>query len=73
MRVQVNDKQYLSDLIAFLERAEYSTQRVDDREILVAPVPRSLRLDQLRLDLELQLRAWEAAHPGASAKVRNTY
>ena len=72
MRVQINNEQYLGDLIAFLERADYLTRRVGERELLVAPVPRSLRLDQLRLDLDLQLRAWEAAHPGASVTVQNT-
>jgi hypothetical protein len=67
MKVQVNDEQYLGDLIAFLERARYTVERVGNRQVLVAPVPRSRRLDVMRLDLELHLRAWEAAHPGASA------
>lgn len=66
MRVQVNDEQYLSDLIAFLERAQYRVERVGDRQVLVAPTPRSQRLEVMRLDLDLHLRAWEAAHPEAS-------
>ena len=68
MRVQVSDDAYLGDLSAFLERAGYRSQRVGIDEILVAPSPTSKRLEELRLDLDLQLRAWEAAHPEASAK-----
>jgi hypothetical protein len=66
MRVQVNDVQYLDDLIAFLERAQYTVERVGNRQVVVAPVPLSRRLEVLQLDLDLQLRAWEAAHPQAT-------
>jgi hypothetical protein len=66
MRVQVNDEQYLDDLIAFLERAQYTVERVGNRHVVVAPVPLSRRLEVLQLDLDLQLRAWEAAHPQAT-------
>lgn len=66
MRVQVNDERYLDDLIAFLERVHYTVERVDDRQVVVAPTPRSEDLEVIRLDLDLHLRAWEAAHPGAS-------
>ena len=66
MRVQVNEKQYLGDLIAFLERAQYTVERVGDRQVVVAPVPTSQRLEVMRLDLDLHLRDWEAAHPGAT-------
>lgn len=66
MRVQVNDERYLGDLVAFLERAQYTVERVGDRQLVVAPAPRSQRLEVMRLDLDLHLRAWEAAHPGAS-------
>jgi hypothetical protein len=66
MRVRLDDTNHLDGLIAFLERAGYTIVRLDDREIMVAPVPRSRRLEMVRLDLDLQLRAWEAAHPGVS-------
>lgn len=66
MRVRLDDTNHLDGLIAFLERAGYTIERVDDQEIMVAPVPRSKRLEVLRLDLDLQLRAWVAAHPGVS-------
>jgi hypothetical protein len=68
MRVQVSDEAYLGELIAFLERAGYRSQRVGANEILVSPDPTSKRLEVLRLDLDLQLRAWEAARPEASAR-----
>ena len=70
MRVHVNDETYLDELIAFLERAGYRSDRVGATELLVSPIPTSKRLDALRLDLDLHLRAWEAAHPEASARQR---
>ena len=68
MRVQVNNETHLGALIAFLERAGYRSQRVSANEILLSPDPNSKRLEELRLDLDLQLRAWEAAHPEARAR-----
>ena len=70
MRVRVNDEQCLGDLIAFLEREDYRVERVDDREILVAPVPQSQRLDVMRFELDLRLRAWEAAHRAGERSAR---
>jgi len=68
MRVQVSNQAHLGELIAFLERAGYRSQRVSTKEILVSPNPTSKRLEELQLDLDLQLRAWELAHPEASAR-----
>ena len=68
MRVQVTDEAFLGELIAFLERAGYRSQQVGADEILVSPNPTSKRIEELQLDLDLQLRAWEAAHPEASAR-----
>ena len=68
MRIQISDEAYLGDLSAFLERAGYRSERVAANEILVSPDPTSQRLEVLRLDLDLHLRAWEAAHPEASAR-----
>jgi hypothetical protein len=68
MRVRVSDEQRLGDLIAFLEDAGYRSQQIGANEVLVAPVPLSKRLDVLRLELDLHLRAWEAAHPGVTAR-----
>jgi hypothetical protein len=67
MRVRISDENYLSDLIAFLERAGYLVEPVTPRELITSPVPRSLRLERLRLELDLHLRAWEVAHPGITA------
>ena len=69
MRVQVTDETFLGELIAFLERAGYRSQRVGANEILVSPNPTSTRLEILELELDLQLRAWEAAHPGTNARL----
>jgi hypothetical protein len=67
MRVRISDERYLGDLIAFLERAGYMVQREGTDELVASPVPRSIRLERLSLDLDLHLRAWEAAHPGITA------
>jgi hypothetical protein len=68
MRVRVSDRAYLGDLIAFLERAGYLVERVADDQLIASPVPRSVRLERLRLDLDLHLQVWEAAHPEISAE-----
>jgi hypothetical protein len=68
MRVRVSDEQSMGDLIAFLEDVGYRSERVGAHEVLVAPVPSSTGLESLRLELDLHLRAWEAAHPGVTAR-----
>ena len=68
MRVRISDESSVDDLSAFLERAGYIVQRVTGNEIVTSPVPRSLRLERVRLELDLHLRAWEAAHPGLTAR-----
>jgi hypothetical protein len=69
MRVQISDETYLGEVIASLERAGYRTQRVGANEILVSLDPTSTRLEVLRLDLDLQLRACEVAHPETNARL----
>ena len=68
MRVRISDEKYVGDLIAFLEHAGYQVERAGANEIVTSPVPRSLRLERVRLELDLQLRAWEATHPGLTAE-----
>jgi hypothetical protein len=67
MWVQLDNEQYLGDLITFLEHEGYRVERVSEREIAVAPVPSSKRFDVMHLELDLLLHAWEAGHQGASA------
>ena len=71
MRVRVSDEQRLGDLIAFLEDVGYRSHQVGAKEVLVSPVPTSTGLETLRLQLDLHLRAWEAAHPGVTAREAN--
>jgi hypothetical protein len=68
MRVRISDESYLGDLIAYLKRAGYMVQQEAADELVASPVPRSVRLEQLSLDLDLLLLAWEAAHPGVTAE-----
>jgi hypothetical protein len=68
MRVQVSDPNQIDDLVHFLE---VSLDAVHDRiaidEIEVSPLG-SLNEHAAALALDLQLRAWEAAHPGVRAQ-----
>jgi hypothetical protein len=68
MRVRISDERYLGDLIAFLERAGYMVQQEATDELVASPVPRSVRLERLGLELDLHLRAWEAAHRRVTAE-----
>jgi hypothetical protein len=63
MRVRVSDERYLSDLIAFLERAGYLVEAIAEDELIASPVPRSVRLERQRLELDLYLQLWAADHP----------
>ena len=68
MRVPVTDETFLGELIAFLERAGYRSQRARKRD----PSLSESDFDAARgprLELDLQLRAWEAAHPGTNARL----
>jgi hypothetical protein len=67
MRVRISDEHCLDDLIVFLGHAGYRSHEAGPNEVVVAPSPSSTRLELLQLDLELRLRAWEAAHPGVTA------
>lgn len=72
MRVRISDEHCLDDLIVFLGHAGYRSYEVGTKELLVARAPDSTRLELLQLDLDLHLRAWEAAHPGVQASQVDT-
>jgi hypothetical protein len=67
MRVRVSDERYLGDLIAFLESAGYLVEAVAEDEVIASPVPRSVRLERQRLDLDLHLQLWAVSHPEITA------
>ena len=67
MRVYVSDPRLVDDLIDFIdERLDTVRQRVSINEVEISPLG-SYSEDAAALALDLQLRAWEAAHPGVRA------
>jgi hypothetical protein len=57
----------MDDLLRFLgERVDCLVERVNEHEVDVSLLG-SRRTDARRMELELRLRAWQAARPGAVA------
>ena len=67
MKIRVHDAANLDDLIAFLEERDYVAERVGPNTIEVSRLS-SVRHDHVRMELDLFLQAWRAAHPEASAE-----
>jgi hypothetical protein len=67
LRVHVSDPRLVDDLLDFIERRLDSVQeRVAIDEVEISPLG-SYGEEAAGLALDLQLRAWEAAHPGVRA------
>lgn len=67
MRVHVSDPRLVDDLVEFLaDRLDAVQDRIAIDELEVSPLG-SLNEQAAAMALDLQLRAWEAAHPGARA------
>lgn len=72
MTVEVSDSGLVEDLVGFLRRADCVAERTGMRTVAVsfaAAVPE----EAARLELELYLKAWEAAHAGVRARRRARY
>ncbi len=69
MRIRLSSADLLDDLLGFL-RAEPSAvaEQVSDDEVEVTLLG-SYQQDALRMQLDLRLRAWEAAHRGSGVRV----
>lgn len=71
LRVHVSDPRLVDDLLDFVDaRLDSVQQRVAINEIEISPLG-SYNEDAAALALDLQLRAWEAAHPGVRAVRRD--
>jgi hypothetical protein len=71
MRVQISDPRLVDDLLGFIaDRLDAVADRIGTAEIEVSPLG-SYSEDAAGLVLDLQLRAWEAAHPGVRATRRD--
>ena len=67
MRVQVSDPRLVDDLLEFLsDRLDAVGERVAIDVIEVSPLG-SFNEEAASLALDLQLHAWERAHPGVRA------
>lgn len=67
MRVHISDPRLVDDLLDFIQlRLDTVQERVAIDEVEISPLG-SYSEDAAALALDLQLRAWEAAHPGARA------
>ena len=67
MRIRVQDAADLDGLVAFLEERDYIAEQVGPNTIEVSRLS-SVRHDHVRIELDLYLKAWHVAHPGAYAE-----
>jgi hypothetical protein len=68
MRIYVSDPELVDDLLGYLdERLDTVRERVGEHEVEVSPLG-SFGVEGAQLAIDLHLRAWEAAHPGARAR-----
>ena len=67
MKIRVQEAADLDGLVVFLEEREFVAQRIGPNTIEVSRLS-SVRHDHVRIELELFLHAWHAAHPEAQAE-----
>jgi hypothetical protein len=69
VRVSVNEPELVGDLLAFLrERVHVTAEQVGVREVEVSQLG-SMNAEARRLELDLMLQLWRAAHAGAVAEI----
>jgi hypothetical protein len=67
MRIRVKDASDLAGLVAFLKERDYIADEVGPNTVEVSRLS-SVRHDHVRMELDLFLQAWHAAHPEARAE-----
>ena len=67
MKIRVHDAADLNGLIAFLKERDYVAEQVGPNTIEVSRLS-SVRHNHVRMELDLCLEAWHAAHPEAHAE-----
>ena len=69
MRIQVSHPELVPGLVEFLRRQVHLVvEQVGPREVEVSQLG-SMNAESRRLDLDLLLQAWRAAHAGATAEI----
>jgi len=67
MRIRVQEAADLPGLIAFLRERQYIADEIGPNTIEVSRLS-SIRHNRVRMELDLHLRGWHAAHPEARAE-----
>ena len=67
MKIRVQDAADLDGLVAYLAERDYVADRIGPNTIEVSRLS-SVRHDHVRMELDLFLEAWHAAHPEAEAE-----
>jgi hypothetical protein len=67
MRIRVRNASDLVDLVTFLKERDYIADEVGPNTIEVSRLS-SVRHNHVRMELDLFLQAWHAAHPEAHAE-----
>jgi hypothetical protein len=66
VRIDVSNPELVADLLEFLRRAKCTAALNDDGSIEVE-VPEAFGEEQARMEIDLYLKAWQAAHPDVDA------
>jgi hypothetical protein len=66
--IQVSDKSSAEDLKAYLKAGECVVRKVDEATFDVS-IPRAPSDDQAVREIAIYVKAWQAMHPGASARI----
>jgi hypothetical protein len=67
MKIRVQEASDLAPLVAFLEERDFVADEVGPNTVEVSRLS-SVRHDHVRMELDLFLQAWHAAHPEAHAE-----
>ena len=67
MKIRVHDASDLPGLVTFLEERDYVAEPVAPNTVEVSRLS-SVRHNHVRMELDLFLEAWHAAHPEAQAE-----
>lgn len=68
MKILLSDAAFLDELIAYLVSEGCIVERVGPNLVEVSRLS-SVRHDQARMELDLYLQAWRAAHPDVDVKL----
>jgi hypothetical protein len=66
MKIHVSNPALVDDLLEFLRRAA-CTATADEEGSIDVEVPEAYGEEQARMEIDLYLKAWQAAHPDVEA------